>query len=153
MPAAVTYLQYEDPEVVITFSNFVEYPAPKEPVGAKAYLYFTLGVKCRHSGLGFILNDVRLTDGGFQNPYHKTAYRSRAHGYLNPKLAEKVEDAWVQTVMPQMPRWKLYEGAWEGLSFDAVKVAATMDAPYKVWSKDVTEKTKRERAEKKVGII
>lgn len=149
----VTYIQHETPEAMFTFSNFVEYPAPAIPVGAKPYLYFTLGFKCQKSGFGVLLNDVRLSNGVFQNPYHKTAYRSRAHAYLNPTLAKAVEDAWAAAVSPLLPKWKLVEGAWEGLVFDMEKIAKAMDAPYKVWTKEGSEKARREKASKKVGIL
>jgi len=150
----VTSLQIELDGTVYVFSNFVEYPVPPgAPVGALPYLYFTLGVKHVASGFGFVLLDVRLSGGRFQNPYHKTAFRSRAHGYLNAVLAKGVERAWSEAVAPLMPSWRLSEGAWEGLVFDVLKLSKSMDAPYKVWTKEKSEKTRREKAEKKVGIV
>ena len=54
---------------------------------------------------------------------------------------------------PLLPKWKLVEGAWEGLVFDMEKIAKAMDAPYKVWTKEGSEKARREKASKKVGIV
>lgn len=150
----ITSVQTERDGVVYVFSNFVEYPVPPgAPTGAAPYLYFTLGVKHVESGLGFVLLDVRLSEGRFQNPYHKTAFRSRAHGYLNAVLAQGVERAWLEAVAPLLPSWRLSEGAWEGLVFDVLKLSKSMDAPYKVWTKDASEKARREKAERKVGIV
>lgn len=147
----ITHLRYEDERMVATFSNFVEYPVTAAV--AHPYLYFTLGVKDVSSGFGFLLNDVRLVNGVFQNPYHKTAYRSRSHAYLNPTLAQAVENAWQAVVAQRMPRWSLVEGAWRGLVFDVEKISKAMEAPYKVWSAEKTEQARLKKAAQKVGIL
>lgn len=154
----ITYITHEDPTHLFHFFNFVEYPGGADKLHGPT-LYFSLAVRLNEACAGsdtpasFMLNDVRLRDGGFLNPFRKTGVGYRAQAYLGATLARLVEDAWVTSVQPRMPKWKVVEGAWEGLVFDVDKISKTMDTPYKVWTAEGSLKGRRERAQKKVGII
>ena len=155
----ITYITHEEPTHLFQFFNFVEYPGGSDGAHGPT-LFFSLAVRLNNARwpggeapAAFMLNDVRLRDGGFLNPFRKTGVGFRAQSYIGVTLARLVEAAWLETVQPRMPKWKLVEGAWEGLVFDVDKIAKAMDAPYKVWTKEGSEKARRVKAEKKVGIL
>jgi len=155
----ITYITHEAPTHFFQFFNFVEYPGGADRKFGPT-LYFSLVARlndARFEGIehpaSFMVNDIRLRDGLFLNPFRTTGVGYRAQAYFGSALARLIEEAWLLSVQPKLPRWALAEGAWKGLVFDAEKIAKAMDAPYKVWTKEGSEKTRREKASKKVGIL
>jgi hypothetical protein len=146
MSGPVTIIECEEENHFFSFFNFIEHPGSDGGDGVPM-LYFSLGFKVKESGIGLMLNDVRLKNGVFQNPYHSYYKSRRAYGYLNKELAVLVQNVWTYFVVPRMPKWRLQEEAWKGLLFDEEKMARAIHAPYKVFdpSKPRVEKKSKGR--------
>lgn len=155
----ITCISHEAPTHFFQFFNFVEYPGGADKKHGPT-LYFSLIVRlngARFEGIehpaSFMVNDIRLRDGGFLNPFRSTGAGYRAQAYFGSALARLIEEAWLLSVQPKMPKWSLVEGAWQGLVSDVEKIAKAMDTPYKVWTKEGSEKKRREKASRKVGLV
>jgi hypothetical protein len=155
----ITCISHEAPTHFFQFFNFVEYPGGADKKHGPT-LYFSLIVRlngARFEGIehpaSFMVNDIRLRDGGFLNPFRSTGTGYRAQAYFGSALARLIEEAWLLSVQPKMPKWSLVEGAWQGLVSDVEKIAKAMDTPYKVWTKEGSEKKRREKASRKVGLV
>lgn len=145
--ATITIIECEEESHFFSFFNFVEYPSKVEEDGAPI-LYFSMGMKFKESGIGFMMNDFRLKNGVFQNPYHYTGKGCRAYGYMGEGLARLIQAVWNYFVVPQMPKWKLSPDAWKGLVFDEEKLEKAMHTPYRVYDPEKATAPKQRKGRK-----
>lgn len=147
MSTPITLIECEEANGFFTFFNFVEYP-PTNPDDPAPMLYFSLGFKLNESGFGLMINDMRLKNGRFQNPYHLR----RAHAYFSEPLAKLVHAVWDYFVAPQMPKWRTHSEAWLGLVADQEKLGKAIHAPYKVFDPSKVRERKAPKT-KKVNFL
>jgi hypothetical protein len=142
---SVTIIEAEEENHFFSFFNFVELLPKRDSQDPSPMLYFSLGLRIKASGLGFMWNDLRLKKGVFQNPYHSTGRTNRSHGYMNEFFAKMTQEVWNWYVAPQLPKWRIEEEAWKGLVFDEAKMEKIIHAPYKVVNLNEPRVSKSER--------